>query len=643
MNYINIDFETRSTTDLRKTGVYKYVEDPNTDVWCMAYSCWEHGNVMLWVPGDPFPADMAQALSQGMGIRAWNAQFERLIWNAICVEYYDFPSLDRDRFFCTQADALAMALPAALGKAAEAARLDVEKDMEGNRMAVRMSKPRKINKDGSIIWWDDQGRRLKLYEYCKQDVRTEIAMQEATRRLDPTERELYLLDQRINDRGFRIDLTLAGQCKRIAFEGIQRANRTVMRATEGSVEAITQVGALQYWIREQGVDIPDMKKHTVKKYLDMTLPPNVEQVLIARAEAGKASVAKINKMQDVACVDGFARGLLQYHGAGTGRWAGRLVQPQNLFRPTIKNVEQFIPFIAGSLPYDQLDLLDNPVAIVASLLRSMLVAGEGRRLMSADFSAIECRVLAWLAMQENLLEAFRNGEDVYVTQAAEPWGITRQEGKITILGAGYQMGHKTFVKQAEEQFGLIIELARGKEFIDSYRARFTNIVSYWKESENVLLDAVRAPGSVQMLRDRIKVTFRGRHLWVILPSGRPLCYHFPSIVEVTTPWGEEKEAVEIWGLNGYTKKWEPRTLYGGLIVENVVQAASRDLMAYSMLEVEKQGYPINLTVHDEIVADVPEGFGTFSEYCSLMAQLPSWAVDMPMAVTGWEGKRYRKD
>ena len=210
MKYINIDFETRSTTDLKKSGVYRYVEDPNTDVWCMAYA---KGDLepQIWIPPNPLPPEIIYWLEEGCALRAWNAQFERIIWNTIC-QKYEFPQLPNDRFYCTAADALAMGLPGWLDGAVKALRLKIEKDMAGNRLALQMCKPRKT-KDDSLRWWDVPDKLEHLYEYCKQDVRAEVAAMGATRRLSDEERAVYLLDQTINDRGVYLDQPLAKRVK----------------------------------------------------------------------------------------------------------------------------------------------------------------------------------------------------------------------------------------------------------------------------------------------------------------------------------------------------------------------------------------------------------------------------------------------
>ena len=642
---INIDFETRSTTDLRKTGVYKYSEDPNTDIWCMAWKIGEDP-ADLWVMGQPFPLVLTAALEQGHHLRAWNAQFERVIWNSVGVSKHGFPPLGAERFYCTMVDAMAMGLPAKLDSTAKVLQLPYQKDMSGNRLAIQMSKPRRIEEDGTLVWWDTPDRLVRLHVYCVEDVNTEHAAFERTRRIDDSERGLYLLDQKINDRGVKVDIDLAVQCKSIALEGIQRANVVVSVSTNNVVEAITQVGRMQSWLNEHGCDIPNLRANTLEEYLSQGgLAPEVEAVLTARAEAGKSSISKIDRMLLATCNDGGLRGLLQFMGASTGRWAGRLVQPQNFPRGSVKGVEQFIPFIFEGMPYEFLNLQENPVDIVSSLLRSLLVASDGCNLMAADFSAIEARVLAWMAGQTDLVQMFIDhdngvGEEVYVLTAKE-FGTTRDIGKRIILGAGYGMGWKRFIAMAMEQGQVVISEDDSKRYITSYRKRYSLIPKLWYAHEAAALKAVKNPGT-PFESSCCTFIMKGGFLWMVLPSGRPLCYNEPKLVERMAPWGEMKEAVSFAMQDSVTRKWVRRDMYGGLLVENAVQATARDLMAYSTHSVDDVGYPVILTVHDEIISDVPNGFGSFEEYITLMERKPPWAEGCPVKASGWHGRRYRK-
>ena len=382
---LSIDFETRSTTDLPKAGVYRYAQDPNTEVWCMAFAFEEDEEPQLWVPGDPVPAELRFAETY----RAWNAQFERVIWREICVKRYGFPAVDLEQFFCTQAEAAAMALPLGLGKCASVLRVE-DKDEAGSRLMKQMAKPRKPRKDedpDALLWWDDAGRRARLYDYCKQDVVVEKAIAKKIRRLPLRERRAYVLDQRINDRGVHLDMELVGAMQEMAEEAVARANVTLSELTEGECTEITNTGQLRAYL---GVD--SVAAGVVSEMLeDDETAEGMLPVLQLRADNGKSSVSKLASMLRCA-VDGVIHGLLQYHGAATGRWAGRLVQPQNFPRPTL-DAESFIDRVLRG-DYDAVAEEAPVMEVLSSMLRSTLVPEYGKAFMCADFAAIEGWVVA---------------------------------------------------------------------------------------------------------------------------------------------------------------------------------------------------------------------------------------------------------
>ncbi len=279
----------------------------------------------------------------------------------------------------------------------------------------------------------------------------------------------------------------------------------------------------------------------------------------------------------------------------------------------------------------------------SALLRSMLIPADEHVFMAADFSAIEARVLAWLAGQSDLVQAFSRNEDVYQTTADELGG-SRQHGKAIILGCGFGMGWKKFLEMGMSAYGLTdLNERKARDFIDFYRNRYKRIPVFWNEMNTVLYTAVDRRGQ-QCRHEATGITAvqRGRFLWVILPSKRPLCYHAPRIVDRDTPWGEEKSTIQVHTVSSYSRKWEPEYLYGGRIVENIVQAVARDIMAEAMVRVEKAGYPVVLTVHDEVVTEPHKTSGSLSEFLELMSVAPEWAGNCPINVDGYRAYRYRK-
>lgn len=643
---ISIDFETRSTADLRKTGVYRYAQDKNTDVWCMAYAL-DDGEPKVWVPSDPVDTELALYIETGGELRAWNAQFERTIWNEIMVKRYGWPATTIEQWVCTAAEARAMALPGSLDMAAQVLGVDQQKDKQGASLMLRMARPRALNQEGKPIWWDVPDRVARLIQYCAQDVRTEIAIAKAIRRLGETERAVFELDQKINDRGVQLDVKLAKAAKHVAEKATLEANRAMYDLTHGKVAKVSNVGRLTAWLREQGLEVESLGKNSIKA-LQENAEGKLADVLTLRTEAGKSSVAKIESMLNCVCADGRVRGLLLYHGAATGRWAGRLVQPQNFPRGNIPDIEAYIPLVYAK-DVEGVDALAPPLDVISSMLRSMLIAGPGKKLVAADFAAIEARVLAWLAGEQELLETFRVGGDVYKKMASRIYGVStdavtkdqRQVGKMAILGLGYGMGHVKFAESCKTMAGVELAGEQSKTVVNLYRNSNKNIVAFWHGLNNAALNAVREPGSVQEF-NRVKYTMRGGYLWCILPSKRPLAYARPKIIERETPWGSTTEAVSFEGMNSFTRKWERHDLYPGLCAENVVQAVARDIMADAMLRLEEHGYECVLSVHDELVAEVPADFGSVAEFEALMSATPDWAAGCPVAAEGWSGPRYRK-
>lgn len=705
MQDLSIDFETRATCPLPDTGVYPYAAHPDTDLWCMAWGfVGEKADPRLWTPHarehafdcaiglygacdcrmllNECPPAIVAHIRAGGKIRAWNAAFERIVWREIMVKRYGWPEVPLEQWVCSAAEAAAMALPRALGQAAEVLGVAQQKDTSGYNLMMRMTRPRQILDDGTLVWWDEEGTRLlaererwratrierdladvrakfkALGDYCVQDVRTEQAIVGALRPLVPIEREIYLLDQRMNDRGITADVPLVLAAKDVALEGVLRANAALSVVTGGGVSKVTNAAGLRAWMREQGVLTASVDKATSAELLEGELPDAVRKALALRAEAGRSSIAKLDSILKVAGPDARLRGLLLYHAASTGRWGGRLVQPQNFMRGEVDDVESFMgAVLAGD--YATLDLFAPPVVIVASMLRAMLTAAEGCDLIAGDFSAIEARVLNWLADEPETLENFRaydrgdKSRDPYkrmavaMGRAAAVAAVTKQDrqaGKAAELGCGFGMGWKKFITAAWDVYQVRVDETQSRTAVDRYRETHPNVKQFWTDANAACIAAVKRPGEAQVfggLRN-LKCAKLGSYLWIMLPSGRPLCFPAPKIVLAPTPWGEDSEAVEISGVNSFTKKWCRERLYGGIIVQNIVQAVARDLIAAAMLRLERRGYTPLLSVHDEAVCEIPKTFGHLTEFEQILAEAPAWATGCPIAAEAWRGQRYRK-
>lgn len=674
---LGIDFETRATVDLKKTGVYPYAAHKDTDVWLMG---WAFGDEEpeLWYPGQPIPARIVEHIKAGGTIRAWNAQFERVIWNAIMVPRYGAPDVAYEQWVDTAAEAAAMSLPRDLERAAKVTRVGQQKDSGGYKLMLKMTRPtnkKAIEHENAEPTWNDNKEDLhNLGAYCKQDVRTERAMVKVVRRLTPREREIYLMDQRVNDRGVAIDRPLILAAQEIVEQATTAADDKIYQITKGEVESVSQAGRIREWL-----EVESIAKPALKAMLEGPLDDDERQVLQIRSDVGRSSVAKLQTMLDYAGEDDRLRGMLHYHAAGTGRWGGKGPQPQNFPRGgEIKglDLEAAIQLVrVGN--YDAIEKLGPPVIVIMELLRSMMFAPEGRELIAADFSAIEARVVNWLAGQDDMISLFRKYDaaspeekpnyDPYRVNGARSYQIPlaevqkhphRQVGKMQELACGFGAGPRALQEQCKDQYGLDLPFEKLEELVDDYRASHYKVVQFWEDANNSVIAAVENPGIPFRFGDMARLTaiVSGAYLYIGLPSGRPLVYASPSVklqkidVPATIENGQiikeastfYKRGVDFLGVNSVTKQWGKQRLYGGLIVENIVQAVSRDLLAEGMLRGEAKGYIPILSVHDEVVSEVEEGFGDVKEFEQILSELPSWAVGCPVAAEGWRGKRYRK-
>jgi DNA polymerase len=633
---VSIDFETRSAVDLRKTGVYKYASDPSTDIWCMAYKAPWSDDVQVWLPGDEVDAHLEDWIMAGGLLSAWNANFERTIWNEIMVGRYQWPRTNIKQWRCTMAQASAMGLPRSLGQAAAVLGVEEQKDKTGAALMLRMARPRKVNADGSYTWWNTKDKLDALVAYCRQDVRTELSVAEVLHAMPDSERRLYQLDQRINDRGVGLDVDLVHRVKELANNASLEIDAEIQRLTKGQVKAATNAMDLTAWLNAHGIRAKSVDKQTVGRLLSFDrLHPVIREVLKLRQNGAKSSTAKYDAMLHAVNADGRMRGLLVYHGAATGRWSGRLVQPQNFPRPQ-KKQDELDAIIAKLKAGEDVSEHGAGTVLASDLLRSMLVAGDGRRLMFADYSAIEARVLAWVAGQSDLVETFRKGGDVYKEMASAIYNVSvdsvtdgqRQVGKMAILGCGYGMGGKRFAEQCATM-GIRVDEDEAKRIVAVYREKNNRIAQYWRDVENDFVEMVKDAGRVGSVK-------------LPLPSGRLLTYHNPRIIQRETPWGAMRDTAQVDTLNSVTRQWTSQIIWGGLLTENVVQATARDMMATAMMALELKGYNVILSVHDEIICEVPDDFGSLDEMIDIMTQVPAWAEGCPINAEGKEGKRYRK-
>lgn len=697
---MHIDVETRSLFNLKEVGLYAYFENTTTDLWCAAFSFDKEDKVYSWEPGQECPRRLKVHIENGGIVTAWNAAFERQAFIRLLSKRYGWPIPADNQFKCTMTQALGMNIPAKLDMAGKALNTTFQKDAKGHTLMMQMCRPRKINEDGSSVWWDEPAKRALLLDYCKQDVRTESNIGERVLNLRPLEERLYLLDMAINDRGVFIDEALCNAAQYVVEETMRRLDMDMKNVTRGAVNKCTATIKLTQWVQSRGVDMDSVDHESLTNALIRDdLPEDVYRAVEIRYEGSKTSVSKVAAFLRRRNTDGRMRGNLQFYGASaTGRWAARGAQLQNLTRPILFKDDDTTPItkqIGTGIEYvmtGDINLIsvayDKPLTLVADLVRSMIKATPGCAIRSADFRNIEGRIVAWLAGQEDKLDAFRafdagTGPDLYLISASDvydvPWTQAkpfRQVGKVCELALGFQGGAKAFAKMSKT-YGLIIgDLFEGiwrraspelqDEVIsgwDSYgkatgmnerpwmaaetikkkwRKKNWRIEMYWSEIEEAALNAMRNKDSV-FSAGRIRFLYSGSFLFCLLPSGRGLTYPYPRLKKGKTPWGKEIEKIVYkTSDNEDNPAWKERAFYGGLGVENVTQAIARDVMAEAMLRVEEAGYTTILTIHDEIIDESPLGYGSLEEYIELMVQQPEWAPGLPITAEGWEGDRYRK-
>ncbi|MBO4228059.1 DNA polymerase [Bradyrhizobium neotropicale] len=688
MTVVHLDFETRSACDLKVHGVYVYASHPTTDVHCMAYA-FDDEPVQLWRRGEPIPPRLENHIVLGGVITAHNAQFERAIFRHVMAPRYGWPNPDVEQWRCTMIYAYAMALPGALEHMGPALNTGFDKDMAGNRLMLAMSKPRRPKKgeptDG-ILWREAPEDLERLYSYCRSDVEAERAGDKRLVRLRPFEQALWHLDQRINDRGVPVDAGLAKRNLAIVDAHTRRLDREMAEVTDFEVSACSNVNQLKTFLKSKGVTLGEKlnkatmqftetldKESVTRILLDPNLHPAARRALELRQEGGKASVDKIDALINGMDADGRARGLLQFHAANTGRWGGRRFQPQNILRPDEDfDVDGAIDVILKNPTARAMDILDacfgTPITCVSYTLRGMVAAPKGKKIVAADYSNVEGVVLAWLANEKPRLQAFREyfagkGPDLYCVAASGIYGIPniskkthpteRQVGKVAELACGYGGGVGAFQTMAATQ-GVHVPDDQAEEIKNAWRESNPAIVKFWSDLEDAAIAAINQPGR-QFSAGPITYKVVGSFLWCRLPSGRALAYPYPKVLPVKTPWGQMKDAVTfktvpnvsnrkkiVWEDSSNTNKWARISTYGGALCENVTQAVARDLLAEGLVRLEGAGYPIILTVHDEAVSEVDEGFGSASEYEEIMCELPSWASGLPLAASGFEAERYRK-
>lgn len=690
---VELDFETRSEAQLvgpKGIGAWKYAEHPSTRILSLAYQI-DSGPVRLWIPGWKFPQALRDAVAAGATFRAHNAQFEKAVWWHVLPRHFAvkrrFKAVSGPareyvmwlaenapaypvRWKCTLAACAYRALPQGLDAVGDVLNLPVQKDKRGKYLIQRLSKRHKPSKKWPDGWVQAEGVKLKeareakgllreMYHYNIVDVETEGALDRTIGELPEREQMLWELNQAINERGVQVDLAAVDAAMEVADKVTTELTAELKDITGGHVETHGQTVKIGAWCHEQGFSIPDMQADTITDWLSDgfflagELPAHFRRVLEIRQTLAKSSIKKLDKIKGCVMEDGRIRGMSQYHGAGTGRDAGRLVQLYNMPRPDNEDIN--MDDLVSLIKRKDTDLIrkgygGDPMQALSDAIRGMFVAAPGNVLQVSDFSAIEACLTAWVAGEEWKLKAFERGERIYSKTAEMIFGYTVTKkthpkedgvGKVCELAFGYQGGvgaWRNFDKSnrySDEEI---------HSFKDTWRAKHPGVVALWHGLERAAGAAIYT-GQAQRYANVVYepvVDSAGWWLSCILPDGKRLWYFRPQVELVDTRWGPKYDIQYEGRNNKKGGKWGAVRTYGGMLTENVIQAMSRQLLVDAMVRIEYAGYPIILTVYDEIVSEPMKRFGSQEHYDGIMREPQAWAPGLPLNVAGWRGSRYHK-
>ena len=630
---ISIDFETFSECDIRKAGAYAYSIHPTTEVLCLSYAI-DNEPPTTWLPSHPPPQRLFDLLAEPDSLLwAWNVFFEMSIWHNVLA----WPELEWEQWQDTAALAAAQAYPRALEKCGTALGLssDQAKSKRGKTLIQRLCKPYRGARNNDPLMLQE------LYDYCEQDVIAERSIRHRLRPLKGIEKDVFKADQEINWRGVRLDKESILNAITIIDRHTKRLNLEVGNITQGALDNTASRAKSLRWINEQGYSLEEYDKNAISNALeDKDCPGHVKEFLKIRQSLSKSSTKKYNSMLDSLGLDNRVHGSLMYHGASTGRWAGRLLNPQNLPRPTIDNVDEVIEQMRVC---DPAAISGEPMESLSSCLRGMLIASEGHRLICADYSSIEARVLAWLCDHKTALSTFATGKDIYKFTAASMYKVDYDQvtkdqrfiGKVATLALGYQGGVKAFQRMA----GLYGEEFDDREALkvrDDWRDANKPITRLWAAVSRAAKNAISyAPKSFQVAKGEFK--YLQGDLLFKLPSKRILSFPKARLVA-----GKHNSEIVYEGVDNHTHRWGEIRAYGGFLVQSITQAVARDVLAEAILRLEHHGYDVVLHVHDEIVSDVPKKHGSLKQFEKIMCNSPGWAAGLPIEAEGYESDRYRK-
>lgn len=665
IHHLNVDLETYSSVDIKKAGMYKYVQSSDFEILLFAWS-WDGNPVQVvdLTKGEPLPALMEPFLFNPDCIKhAYNAAFE---WYCLS-KFFNIsdPTVWLPQWRCTMLHGLYCGYTAGLGATGVALGLPEDKrKLATGKALIKLfctpTTPTARNGGRTRTLPHHEPEKWELFkEYNRQDVVTE---QEIERRLSPFPvpdfvQKQWETDLRINARGVAVDLDLIHGALDCSDAITNTLTQEAVQLT--GLDNPNSVPQLSGWLtKETGSRITDLRKESVKTMLDGEIQSNAaRRALEIRQELSKTSVKKYTAMTEAVCEDGRVRGLLQFYGANrTGRWAGRIIQPQNLPRTNLHgDLLDFARDLVKGRKLDYIQMIYGSVPdTLSQLIRTALIPASGHMFVDADFSAIEARVIAWLAGEDWVLDVFRSHGRIYEATAANMFGVPiekivkgnpeydlRQKGKVATLALGYQGAAGALINMGALKMGIPEEDL--PDIVRRWRDANRRIVDLWYSVENAAIGVVQTgrPAGVRGLLFALE----GDHatdqyfLTVTLPSGRKLYYARPTLG--VNQWGNP--SLQYWGMNQTTKKWEPIETYGGKLVENIVQATARDCLAENIERLETAGYPIVFHVHDEVVIDAPKEKADLEAVCRIMGEPIPWAPGLPLKADGWIGDYYTKD
>ena len=650
MRELGIDIETYSSYNLPDCGVYRYVEAPDFTVLLFAYSIDNApAQIVDLASGEALPADVLNALTDDTILKtAYNATFER-----VCLSrYLGMPApMPADSWRCTMVAAARLGFPLSLAQCGEALRIEQGKMKEGKALIRYFSMP---DRNGKRHLPSDAPDKWAVFkQYCQRDVDTEQAILKKVRRIGPApfDEELYIADQEINDRGVKIDRQLVDAAARFDDEYKAQLLDEAKRLTK--LENPNSPAQIKEWLRKRtGMAVSSITKKSLDDLEALFFSfPDIQRALKLRRELGKTSNKKYAAMQQCVCNDGRIHGLLQFCGAArTGRWAGRLVQVQNLPQNHLSDIDLARSLVkAGDLDEFEMNYA-NVTQVLSELIRTAFVADEGATFHVCDFSAIEARVIAWLAGEQWVLDVFKHGGDIYCATASQMFGVPvekhgqnaelRQKGKVAVLALGYGGGVSALEAMGGKRLGLSEK--EEADIVKRWRKANPHIVKLWSVVENAAISAIKT-GERVVINRCIEVEKRFGALTITLPSGRTICYPRARVeVEEDDGWKGDHDCIVYEGVNQNTKKWEDVRTYGGKLTENIVQAIARDILGMVLLRARAKGLNVVFHIHDEIIVEAKTG-QTLADVEALFSEEIKWCKDLPLKGAGYTTPYYLKD